>query len=1114
MRLGCIDTKPAKPPNSPLPPSHEAVPKPCQDSTASESASIGNSYTSIPPAYVPVGAAPQDGCPEEDLNVHPRKRLKTTPAAIEASAVQTDFLLTTSIHGTAAGHDNASPAKADELTSLLSPPRKVLKLNANGKLLSSPPPQRIEEKVNIEAKSKQKGDLNKRKTKIVVIECQNKTISKKVDDILFGRQRYNPTTKPAPTTNPPPPKATHPFFLKKSVSQVPQEPLAAPVKAEVKQDYLLPRAQQQPPRQSQFSRSLFPKAPEPIAPVWPPKDLVHVRGVEYQPSNASPITVRDRRKNKEPILQIHDSENILLNELHLTWKEIEDSSTDSEKSSLRVPKRSVASGVTLQKALNTQLSQGASQPKHGSGYCGEEGRSHPSIAKLYKSVATSMTAFDTGQYDSFQWAYKYAPTCAEEVLQPGPEAHLLRDWLRNLTISSVDTGKPGSGKKKAKQSVSRKTKRRKASDKLDGFIVSSEDEASEMSELLDSDDDELAGNVTVSSKRTVVRVGDSVGKFKKGDSGRMTNALLISGPNGCGKSASVYAVAKELDFEVFEINSGNRRSAKDIVERVGDMTHNHLIRLEGDKEKGESSDGIHQTQFAPVDANQNKLNTFFKVAPAIKLNSRHDQARNEKAGQITQKPPKTQKQMDTDSSRHQKQSLILLEEVDVLFEEDKQFWVGVLALISQSKRPVIMTCNNEELIPLQNLSLHAILRYQKPHPDIATDYLLVLAASEGHMLERKAVNDLYLSSNQDLRKSIMEVNFWCQMAVGSEKSGIDWILDRWPLGKDVDIHGDKLKVISLQTYPRFIGWFNRNVTMTKNSLARESELLLEGMNWWQLEIDMEGVRPHYSSVPATQDSCDTRIEELQIATILADSCSSLDMLAHSWSLDANEDELDPTIPDLSEKQKSNYQEGFPLLNASRKPDYTGLSASIGSTAQILIRHLISRDSSLHHEVLTSTRVLSRQTRSKSPRFSSASFSAFEPIMPTNYSVSASHGPLFSGNDVAVIAQDLAPYIRSIMDFDLRLERYRFELSGLRSQSSKNKKVRTTRASRAALEGGSKSNTRRERWFSAEANPKRIMATGSKGWQDALVQAGHFSIQPLALEGINSGHSDSEDGSQV
>lgn len=767
------------------------------------------------------------------------------------------------------------------------PPRKLLKLNTNGKLLSSPPTQNIEKDVNKTVRYRRNPTRKVNNTKKVVIKYENRSVTgQRINDIISGKERYVAPQKSvaqvaaaANKKDTKPTKATHPFFLsKKPAVKAPPEtslPVTDPLS---QQDFSKDDSNIQSSTKGVFSRSLFAKHPEPAPSIWPPRDLVHVRGAVHQVGDKFEETSLHQKKSKQRAVHIDDAENILLGVSEKARNQMQFEVSDSKEPFLRVPLRSTISGQTLRKSMKNKVLHGIdSRSKHGSGYQGEDGRAHPCIARLYASIATSTTSFDNGVCDTVQWTQKYSPKCAEDVLQSGPEARMLRDWLKELMVSSVGTGNMPTNQNKKKFSAGHKSKRRRVADKLDGFIVSSEEEASEMDELQDSDD-ELAGDVTVSSKRTVIRVGDSIGKFKKGEKGRLTNAVLISGPNGCGKSASVYAVAKELDFEVFEINSGTRRSAKDILERVGDMTQNHLVQLEG---KGDNSDtNAHPTGLGLPDAKQNTVNMFFK--PAAPDKAKDNQSKPE--GNINRK---ICPEAPTTSSRSQKQSLILLEEVDVLFEEDKQFWTGILALIEQSKRPVIMTCTDETLVPLQDLSLHAILRYRAPPPSLAIDYLLLVAANEGHMLSRQAVSSLYSASQQDLRRSIVQLDFWCQMAVGSQKSGIDWILDRWPAGSDVDSHGNKLKVISLHTYQCYMGWFNRDMGLVDRSLTKDSELLLEGLNWWELDLDTDdgdGWWFNYLSNPREHQRC---IDSLQSVTTMAECHSAFDVLSRDWSLDQN-----------------------------------------------------------------------------------------------------------------------------------------------------------------------------------------------------------------------------------
>ena len=138
--------------------------------------------------------------------------------------------------------------------------------------------------------------------------------------------------------------------------------------------------------------------------------------------------------------------------------------------------------------------------------------------------------------------------------------------------------------------------------------------------------------------------------------------------------------------------------------------------------------------------------------------------------------------------------------------------------------------------------------------------------------------------------------------------------------------------------------------------------------------------------------------------------------------------------------------------------------------------------------------------------------AFDPLAESaKKSVNTTTGLLLSEFDrsTSLLVEDLAPYVRSIIAYDLRLEQERLRLSNLLSQGGRDgKRIRTTRASRAALEGGSKAHTRRERWLPAGTNAALVLRTGGQGWQDA---AAEYSVQG---DGYGNGDGDEADATTM
>ncbi|KAL4742433.1 hypothetical protein BDV11DRAFT_202733 [Aspergillus similis] len=1055
---------------------------------------------------------------DHDPNANRRKRRKTSNDAEESSS---NDIVTTDGEPTVKGV-SGSAEKGTALMSTQTPgtfvavettnhisaeaepkKQKVIKLNANGKLLSSPIANRFADM------SKKKGTKRGKpapqhpdnlERKLVVIKYIEKNrssqnIGRQIDEILSGRRKYiisnhatrQTTTVPAAPTAKQPAKATHPFFLKKAAQKAELSSSHVPCQDSVSSpsgDRLATKsesAQSRTPSKPSPFRHAFNKVPEPMHPLWPPSGLIHVRNLnnELDLNDDCQASVTDHRKSKAPAVQVNDEENML---------SFLGKSSDILPA-LRKPSKQVISGQVLQAKVGKRLmGQGASSDI-------DEAPSpdilHSAVANLYASLPSSMSAFDRGEYEAQLWAHKYAPSTAQQVLCATKEALMLRDWLNHLVVSSVDVGNSSKDNEKAKQKQEKKRKRRKRADKLDGFVVFSEDEHSEMGEISGSDD-ELAGDVTISNKRTVIRTGDLTFNLRSSnDRSRIANAILLSGPSGCGKTASVYAVAKEMDFEVFEINAGSRRSAKDILDRIGDMTQNHLVHNLHDKENPNQPSGTSSQAEELEDAKQNQLTGFFMPTLTAK-----------KSGRSQSKAPPKENVMK--HSRTQKQSLILLEEADILFEEDKQFWSGVLTLIKQSKRPIVITCNDESLIPLDDISFHAILRYRAPSQGLAVDYLLLMAANEGHILKRTAVERLYSSTGNDLRKSIMELNYWCQMAVGSEKSGLDWMIDRWPQGVDLDSNGDKLRMLSTDTYDNYMGWFSRDI-MISPGLATESELREEAWHWWHLSLQeadiMEDSQLQSSWVPKTIVSKVEHLESLRSQYEYMESRSVLDVLAAPCSLDARMDAIDTSIPPISEKQKLNFVDGYKLLHADKLPDYATLTLDIGSTFQALLGRLFRRTCEADSKDMLASNMLEAVSKPEEATPYKELLEVLIPVMKPD----CGYPPPNGGAELAFeygqqsIVEDITPYIRSIVAFDLRLENYRRELSGLLSGNAKGtKRMRTTRASRAALEGGSKAETRKERWFSPTVNVQRILATGNREWQDLLVQNGYFTV-PVAVE---------------
>ena len=996
--------------------------------------------------------------------------------------------------------------------------KKVLQFNPKTGTLGSPP----------------KPKKNPAPSRIVSIKYGNTSASRKVmgdkiTRILDGTWQIPETPKKSPRqkmsrqAKPPEAKAqqaTHPFFATKGASVASSgegnadQPRRSPARRQVVSTCtpVSPRRPRGPflaIKAPQFNiKSTGTKIPGAMHPLWPPQEMMHIRGDDV-PLPKFHDNAPDRqsiRKAKGQVVTVSRLESVigrLTNELKLDLARgtlpRDENQFDPAPEELRLPQRIFESGRKLQNKIKRQLRTyiSAADTIDAESSLDElsqsqTGNVHPAIRRLYDSLETALSAYDRSECESLAWVQKYAPNNASQILQAGKEGPLLKDWLQTLKVQSVGTGASAFEGAKAKTKPEGAAKKKRKKNKLDGFIVDSEEEVNEMDEVSE-DEDGWSASGPAGLKRTVIRSGDAASKNSK-EQGRLTNAIVISGPHGCGKSAAVYAVAKELDFEVFEINSSTRRSGKDLLERVGDMTRNHLVqqhRAEQAPTDGETEDQVAKDLMS---GKQGMMTAFFKPNTAPKTKQRN-------------RPPPKEKTVDIPkaAAKTQRQSVILLEEVDVLYDEDKQFWASLMGMIIQSKRPFIMTCNDESLVPLQSLNLHGIFRFAPPLVDTAVDLCLLIAANEGHALSRPAVDALYASRGYDLRATITELNYWCQIGIGDRRGGFDWFYLRWPKGSDLDGNGDVVRVISENTYLKGMGWVSRDLlATTSDKLEVEQEALRQAWDSWRHDIgDWEDTVDMETCVKAMSKPTSTRDGDLATLSSYEAFCGSMsdaDICSNGTHATTLHEMLDATLPELAGKIKDDFIIGRSLLEADGLVRYAALDTDLSMGLKSLARdalHACCKNSSADElaEVLEpvteddAIAILDSSFRSPPWHMTRRDLAlAFDPIAVSDKSTSTQLDMSVFDRTQRLIVEDVAPWVRGIVTSDNQLMRERLKLSNLLSEGGKRKRMRNTRSAFSALEGGERRTTRREKYFGDALATGFVMNTAGETWQDTVSAA--------------------------
>ncbi|KAF8812431.1 P-loop containing nucleoside triphosphate hydrolase protein [Phlegmacium glaucopus] len=394
----------------------------------------------------------------------------------------------------------------------------------------------------------------------------------------------------------------------------------------------------------------------------------------------------------------------------------------------------------------------------------EHAFNHPAVTRFMNKIPENLNLRSRRP-----WSEKWRPSCAQEVLGNEKSATYLRDWLRALELQLEDgrtaippeakdivpkgTAKaPSRGIKRPRvvRAVERTRGRKKLrhnSDDEDDWIVYTDEESDE--DVSTHPEVDIYGDLipeplaSLESSQNSDVQALTVGNVGQ-DLGQLHNTILLTGPHGNGKTAAVYACAEELDWDVFEVYPGiGKRNGASLSNYIGEVGKNHLV---------------HQSHRNSGDFLRS---LFLRPREDIDV-ANGSPSGDETDADIQDQSPKPVKPI--------RQSLILLEEVDILFKEDNNFWNTVTGIIKECKRPVVCTCNDISLVPVHDLPLQAVLEFKPCPTDLAVSYLQNLCSAEGYFVEPGILSQLYtrsalsseaLQSAPDLRKTIHALQVVC-----------------------------------------------------------------------------------------------------------------------------------------------------------------------------------------------------------------------------------------------------------------------------------------------------------------------------------------------------------------
>lgn len=193
-------------------------------------------------------------------------------------------------------------------------------------------------------------------------------------------------------------------------------------------------------------------------------------------------------------------------------------------------------------------------------------------------------------------------------------------------------------------------------------------------------------------------------------------AALLSGPPGIGKTTLATMIAKQLNFDILELNASDTRNKRE---------------LDGILIEAVSSRAISGNSFLEVQ-NNNSCNR-----------------------------------------------LVIMDEVDGMGGSDRGGIAELIKIIKVSRIPIICICNDRQSVKVRSLANHCYdLKLKRPTKNQIANRLVTIASQENLHVELNAAEMLVEQSGNDIRQALNALQMWSgggavqSMTYGEAKSGL------------------------------------------------------------------------------------------------------------------------------------------------------------------------------------------------------------------------------------------------------------------------------------------------------------------------------------------------------